>query len=160
MRGFDYYTGIVFEYKASSRDVIQALGGGGRYDNLIGQMGGKPMTAVGFGLGIDRILDTLEFSKSTDYTYAKVFVAYVKENNQRYAVGVASRLREAGIPTDVNLSSRNLSNQVSYASSIRAKFLVIVGDSEEKEKKMKLKNLETGAEKTVDLEDAIDNIVG
>ena len=118
------------------------------------------MTAVGFAMGIDRILDTLEFSKSPEYTYAKVFVAYVKENNQKYALGVASRLREAGIPTDVNLSTRNLSNQVSYASSIKAKFLIIVGDSEEKEKKMKLKNLVDGEEKTVELEDAIDNIIG
>ncbi len=160
MRGFDYYTGIVFEYRTSNRDVVQALGGGGRYDKLIGNLGGKHMPAVGFGLGIDRILDTLKFSESTDYTYAKVFVAYVKENNQRYAITVASGLRKAGVPTDVNLSSRNLSNQVSYASSIKAKFVIIVGDSEEKEKKMKLKNLVTGEEKTVNIEDAIENIIG
>jgi histidyl-tRNA synthetase len=160
MRGFDYYTGIVFEYKASSNDVTQSLGGGGRYDSLIGNLGGKHMPAVGFAMGIDRILDSMKFSDSTDYTYAKVFVAYVKENNQKYALGVTSELRKAGIPTDVNLSNRNLSNQVSYASSIKAKFVIIVGDSEEKEKKMKIKNLVTGEEKTVGLDDAIENIIG
>jgi histidyl-tRNA synthetase len=160
MRGLDYYTGLVFEYKDSSGAVIQALGAGGRYDNLIGKLGGKPMAAVGFAVGVDRLLETLKFSESEEYTYAKVFVSYVKENNQKYALGVAGALRKAGIPTDVNLSSRNLSNQVSYASSIKTKYLVIVGDSEEKGKKVKLKNLATGEEKTVAIGDAIENING
>ncbi len=160
MRGLDYYTGIVFEYKDASGRVIQSLGAGGRYDSLIGSLGGKQMPAVGFAMGIDRILDTLKFSESEGYTYARAFVAYVKEGNQKYALAVASALRGAGIPTDVNLSSRNLSNQVSYASSIKAKYLIIVGDSEEKEGKMKLRNLATGEEKTVALEEAIENIMG
>ena len=60
----------------------------------------------------------------------------------------------------MNLSSRNLSNQVSYASSIKAKYIIIVGDFEEKEKKMKLKNLVTGEEKTLGLEEAMENIIG
>jgi histidyl-tRNA synthetase len=159
MRGFDYYTGIIFEYKASDGNVTLALGGGGRYDNLIGNLGGKAMPAVGFGLGIDRILDMLKFSTSADYTYAKVFVAYVKENNQKYALQTASALRKLGIPTDVNLSSRNLSNQLSYAASIKAKFIVIVGDAEEKAKKFKLKDMATGQEKTVSLDEAVENIM-
>jgi histidyl-tRNA synthetase len=160
MRGLDYYTGLVFEFKDASGKVTQSLGGGGRYDNLIGNLGGKQMTAVGFAIGIDRLLETLRFSESGEYTYAKAFVAYVKENNQKYALEVVSGLRKAGVPSDVNLSSRNLSNQASYASSIKAKYLVIVGDSEEKERKMKLKNLATGEEKTLDLQEAIENIVG
>ncbi len=159
MRGLDYYTGVVFEFKDASGDLSQSLGGGGRYDNLIGQLGGRPMIAVGFAVGIDRILDMLKFSESHDYTYARVFVAYVKETNQTYALGVASELRELGVPTDVNLSSRNLSNQISYASSIKAKYLVVVGDSEQKARKMKLKNLSTGEEKTVSLEEAVENII-
>lgn len=159
MRGFDYYTGVVFEFKDGSGDVVQSLGGGGRYDNLIGNLGGKAMPAVGFAVGIDRILDLLKFSESQNYTYAKVFVAYVKENNREYALQAANELRRIGIPTDINLSSRNLSNQISYASSIKAKYLIVVGDSEEKSRKLKLKNLATGEEKTVSMEQAIENIV-
>ena len=57
MRGFDYYDGIVFEYKDASGEVTQSLGGGGRYDKLIGNLGGRQMTAVGFAIGMDRILE-------------------------------------------------------------------------------------------------------
>ena len=92
MRGFDYYTGIVFEYK-NKYDQNVSIGGGGRYDKLIGLYGTKSLPAVGVSFGIDRILQMLEFSASVEYTYANVFVANVNEGNYPYALRVANALR-------------------------------------------------------------------
>ena len=159
MRGLDYYTGIVFEYKNKYDESI-TITAGGRYDKLIGLYGTRSLPAVGVSLGIDRILQMLEFSASTEYTYANVFVANVNEGNYPYAVKVASALRNSGIPTDINVASRNLSNQFTYASSIKAKYVAIVGDSEEREGVVKLRNLLTGNETTLKLDDAIRQIKG
>ncbi len=159
MRGLDYYTGIVFEYK-NSDDQSVSIGGGGRYDNLIGLFGTKSMPAVGVSLGIDRILEMLDYSSSIEYTYANVFVANVNEANYPYALKVANALRAQGIPTDINSALRNLSNQFSYASAIKTKYVVIVGDVEEKAGKLKLRNLISGSETIVFIDEAVKIIKG
>ncbi|MDE1871552.1 MAG: histidine--tRNA ligase [Candidatus Micrarchaeota archaeon] len=159
VRGLDYYTGIVFEYrKMEMRDA--SLGGGGRYDNLIGIFSTKPMTAVGVALGIDRILEALDFSSSIEYTYAKVFIANVKEGNYKYAISIASAFRAKGVAVDMNMASRNLSNQLAYANAIKTKYVAIVGDSEEKMGKLKLRNLVDGNEETVSVDDAVKIVKG
>lgn len=159
MRGLDYYTGIVFEYK-SKLDQSLSISGGGRYDNLIGLFGAKQMPAVGMAFGIDRILEMLHYSSSIKYTYAKVFVANVNEKNYDYAIKVAGQLRSAGIATDINTASRNLSNQFGYASSIKTKYIAIVGEVEEKAGKLKLRNLISGKEEILSVEDAVKQIKG
>ena len=159
VRGLDYYTGIVFEYK-NKGDASASIGGGGRYDSLIAAYSGKPLPAVGVSLGIDRILEMLNFSDSIEYTYANVFVANVNESNYPHALKVANVLRANGIPTDINTASRNLSNQFSYANSIKTKYAIIIGDVEEKEGSVKLRNLISGSESTVKLEEAIKIIKG
>jgi len=158
VRGFDYYTGMVVEYKYGEEK--NSLGGGGRYDNLIGKLGGKELPAVGISLGIDRILDILDYSASIEYTYANVFVACVNEKNYPYALEVAGSLRLSGIPTDINISSRNLSNQFAYANSIKTKYVIIIGDAEEKLGKVKLRNLISGDESTVSVDEAVNMIKG
>ncbi len=158
-RGLDYYTGIVFECKSKS-DTSASLCGGGRYDKLIGIYGTKPMPAVGVALGIDRILEMLNFSSSPEYTYAKVFIANVNEGNYPYAIKTANALRSNGIPTEINMASRNLSNQFAYANAIKTKYVVVVGDAEEKIGKVKLRNLLTGSESVLSAEEAIKAIKG
>lgn len=159
VRGLDYYTGIVFEYRNKS-DKIVSIAGGGRYDSLIGSYGSRQMPAVGVSLGIDRILEMLDFSSSIEYTYANVFVAYVNDKNYPYALKVANALRNSGIPTDINIAQRNLSNQFTYAASIKTKYVVIVGDVEEREGKLKLRNLISGNETTVFIDEAVKTIKG
>jgi len=157
-RGLDYYTGIVFEFKNAS-DARIAIGGGGRYDELIGlYSNGKSVPAVGVSLGIDRIMEMLGASSSIEYTYAKVFVADVKEENYHYALKVANGLRASAIPTDINIADRNLTNQFAYANSVKSRFVVIVGDAEEKLNKLKLRDLMSGTEEILSLDDAIKKI--
>jgi histidyl-tRNA synthetase len=156
MRGFDYYTGTVFEVKIEGEK--NSLGGGGRYDKLIGLYSGKDVPAVGFAMGVDRILEFMGMSASNQMTYAKVFVAVVNESNHAYAVKVANALRKAGIPTDLNTAEKNLSNQLKYASAMKIPFVAILGDSEEKQSKVKLRNLESGEEQELDIKDAANSI--
>lgn len=158
-RGLDYYTGIVFELKSKEEQSV-SIGGGGRYDKLIGAYSGKPIPAVGVSLGIDRILEMLNFSSSMEYTYANVFVANVNESNYPYALKIANALRINGIPTEVNLATRNLSNQLSYANAIKTKYVIMVGDAEEKAGNLKIRNLLSGSESAVKVEEAIKMIKG
>ncbi len=158
MRGLDYYTGIVFEFKAKDDLKGPSVAGGGRYDNLIGIFAGRTMLAVGVSLGIDRILELLNYSASIECSYAKVFVANVKEKNYSYALKVANSLRANKIATEINISSRNLANQLSHANSLKMKYVIIIGDVEEKAGELKLRNLTSGEEQILSLEDAI-NII-
>ncbi|MGC9190619.1 MAG: histidine--tRNA ligase [Candidatus Micrarchaeia archaeon] len=144
IRGLDYYTGIVFEFKRAS--IKESLGGGGRYDKLIGLYGGRDIPAVGFAMGVDRLLDILNFSASPILTYAKIFVVTVSEKNYPYALEVANKLRAMGIATDINTSSKNIANQLKYANSMHIPFAIIIGDAEEKEQKVKIRNLIDGSE--------------
>ncbi len=160
MRGLDYYTGIVFEVRAKQDMQGPAIAAGGRYDNLIGVYAGRPMPAVGVSLGIDRILDLLGFSSSPEYGYAKVFIASVSERNQGYALKIANVLRANQIATEINLATRNLANQLAHANGIRAKYAVIIGDAEERLGALKLRNLVSGGEQVVGVDDAVRLIKG
>jgi len=156
VRGIDYYTGIVLEtIDNSGKGGSSSICSGGRYDNLVSRFSENKLPGVGVSIGIDRVLEVLGFENSVKRTYAKAFVAYIKEQNYSYALYVANMLRNAGISTDLNQASRNISNQLSYASSLKIGYSVIVGDSEQKNKTVKLRNMETGDEKELSLDDAI-----
>ena len=160
VRGLDYYTGMVFEYKLANADKKDTICGGGRYDTLIGMYSGKSIPAVGLSLGIDRILESLNFSDSTAYTYAKVFVACVNDGNYTYALGITNQLRVNGVQAEINLASRNLSNQFAYANALKVKYAVIIGDVEMNSGKIKLRNLLSGNEQTISFEEALGVIKG
>jgi histidyl-tRNA synthetase len=158
MRGLDYYTGMVFEFKLENHDYKGTICGGGRYDNLIGVFAKKSMPAVGSSIGVDRLLDLLGFSSSMKYTYAQAFIVNVAETNYMYALRVANTLRANGIAVELNSAKRNISNQLAYANSLKFPFAIIIGDAEEKLTKVKLRNLITGTEASLALKEAIDII--
>ncbi len=153
IRGLDYYTGIVFEYK--SPDENSSIAGGGRYDKLVGSLSGKDLPAVGVSLGLDRLLDVLEFSSSKKFTYATVYMATINEKNYQYALQVATILRTHGISVDLNVASRNISNQLAYANALSFKYAIIIGDAEEKQKNVKIRNLVDGTESSSSVQDAL-----
>jgi histidyl-tRNA synthetase len=155
MRGLDYYTGMVFEYKQLNTNEKSSIGGGGRYDKLIGLYSSKNVPAVGVSFGIDRILECLNFSNSLVYTYANIFVACVNDANYPYALRIANQFRAGGVPTDINLASRNLSNQFMYANALKVKYAVIIGAAEEKAGNLKLRNLLSGDEQTLTFDEAL-----
>ncbi|HUC38663.1 MAG TPA: histidine--tRNA ligase [Candidatus Acidoferrum sp.] len=155
VRGLDYYTGVVFEFTDPKGALRVSLAGGGRYDNLIGSYGGRSLPAVGVAIGIDTIMDMMNFMESPKYTYARLFIVCVKDSNYQYGLKTANWFRGQGVATDINLASRNISNQLSYANSMKFEYAAVVGDAEEKEGKIKLRNLITGEDISVTPQDAL-----
>ncbi len=158
VRGIDYYTGIVFEFAGAGNENGPSIGSGGRYDKLTELYGGKPAPAAGASIGVDRVLDLLDFSASTQSTYARVFIAEIKDDTRGYAVRVAKELRDHGIATDLNVTSRSLSNQLAYANAMKFKYAIVVGPAEEKLGKVKLKDLVSGDETMLGVGEAINAI--
>lgn len=151
-RGLDYYTGLIFE--AVSFGVNGSLGGGGRYDNLIEQLGGPQIPAVGFAIGFDR---TLELAREQglipeNKSVTRVLVTYVDDNKDVFpkALQLTGKLRLRDINTEIYLDpkEKDLSKQLKYADKKGIPFVVIVGSKELKSGKYTLKNM-TIKEQTV-----------
>lgn len=157
VRGLDYYTRTVFEFPSKSLGF--ALGGGGRYDGLVEELGGKPTPGLGFGMGLDRILLALEEQK-TEFPVperCEIYLASMGDKALETAFALAGRLHECGIAADCDLCARGLKAQMKYADRIGAKFTVVIGDDELQSGKAELKNMKTGEKRTVSIgEDFID----
>ncbi len=152
VRGLDYYTRTVFEFPSKSLGF--ALGGGGRYDGLVEEVGGKPTPGLGFGLGLDRILMALDDQKAEfpQPVRCEVYLASMGEEAQTKALQLMAELHKCGIPADCDVCGRGLKAQMKYADKIGAKFTMVLGDNELAAGKAELKNMETGEKKAVSLE--------
>jgi histidyl-tRNA synthetase len=127
VRGLDYYTRTVFEFESDRLGAQAALGGGGRYDGLIEELGGPPTPGVGFAAGIERML--LAAGEQPPVPDARVFVAIAKPDASRDAFGLAQRLRSAGIRVEMEQAGRSLKGQLKQADRIGAQATVILGDA-------------------------------
>ncbi|MCL4404570.1 histidine--tRNA ligase [Candidatus Marsarchaeota archaeon] len=159
VRGIDYYTGIVIETTDNTgKGGTSSICSGGRYENLVSRFSDTKLPGVGLSIGIDRVLDIINFSSSEKRTYADVFVAWIKEQNYEYALKSAIGLRNLGINADINNANRNISNQLSYASSLGIPYVAIVGNSEQEKEVVKLRDMESGSEEELGLEEAAKRI--
>ncbi len=147
-RGLAYYTGIVFEVKLKKGPSVAA---GGRYDNLIESFGGKPTAAVGISFGIDRLLDSVE--EKIDLKNSVQFFVISVGNTQKESLKIAQMLREKGAKVEIDLLQRGLSKNLDYADKKGIPFALILGEKELKQKKVLMKNLESGEENLVNLND-------
>ena len=112
VRGLDYYTNTVFEFESKIKDV-GAIGGGGRYDNLLSSLDGPDVPAVGFALGFDRIisvLDELEINASRDNSL-DIYLLTISDNENNYALELAQNLRMCGYKVDMDLSGKNMKSK-------------------------------------------------
>ena len=161
VRGLDYYTRTVFEFPSKSLGF--ALGGGGRYDGLVEEVGGKPTPGLGFGLGLDRILMALEAQKVEfpQPVRCELYIASMGEQAQCKAFQLLNELHRCGIPADTDVCGRGLKAQMKYAGKIGAKFTMVLGDNELEAGRAELKNMETGEKRTVSItaEDFINDYV-
>ena len=157
VRGLDYYTRTVFEF--ISTRFGYALGGGGRYDGLVEEIGGKPTPALGFGLGFDRIMLALEEfgAEFPDEGKCELYIASMGEAAQVKAFELVNALHRCGVAADCDLCARGLKAQMKYADKIRARYTVVLGDNELESSKAELKNMKTGEKKKLSIgEDFID----
>ncbi len=156
-RGLNYYTGAIFEVKAL--DVqIGSITGGGRYDNLTGVFGLSGVSGVGISFGADRIYDVLnqldlypsEVSQTT-----KILFTTFGEAELRFAVECAKVVRNAGISAEVYPEPSKMKKQMSYANAKNIPFVAIIGETELNERKVMLKNMESGEQKLLSIEEVI-----
>ncbi|VVC04042.1 Histidine--tRNA ligase [Candidatus Bilamarchaeum dharawalense] len=158
VRGLGYYTGPVFEVKLS--DDMGSVAGGGRYDNLLGVYG-QPAPAIGISFGIERLITLIEEKKkSTKKTDSLVVVAAVKPEFYSNSLKTAVQFRKAGIPCETDLNERNLRKQFDYANALSIPFVAILGEREIKENKITLRDMASGKEEVLSLDDAIKKIRG
>lgn len=151
VRGIAYYTGCVFE--ASDReDKFRSILGGGRYDNVIGQLGGENTPATGFAMG-DVVLENIMKSKGlwVHKGGKQIFLAPIDQQGRIYSTRVASVLRSIGLKVDLNVMERGISKQLDYASKMGYEYVVILGESEAKKETVSLKILSSGQQKEIPL---------
>lgn len=151
VRGLDYYTRTVFEVQPEDAGAQSTLGGGGRYDDLIEELGGKPTPAIGLAAGIERIILNL---KKQDIpvpplTRPVVFIAHLGDEARDEAVKLAHRLRQAGIGIIIATGSKSLKAQLRQANNLGARYAVILGEEEVKSNTATFRDMTTARQRTV-----------
>ena len=159
-RGLNYYTGAIFEVKAL--DVqIGSITGGGRYDNLTGVFGMSGVSGVGISFGADRIFDVLnqlELYPKEAVNGTEVLFINFGEKEAAFSMGVLAKVRAAGIRAEIFPDASKMKKQMSYANAKNIPFVAIVGENEMNEGKAMLKNMETGEQNLVSVEELIAKI--
>ena len=157
-RGLEYYTGIIFESYIPGLDI--ALGGGGRYDKLIQLFGGEPIPAVGVAQGIDRIVLALKKQKVSPKTAKnRVVVISIKDESMAKALELSDMLRKSGLPVEVAVMGRSISRALADADRRGLAYAVIVGPKELEEKKVVLKDMNKGEQRTVPISNLTQEIL-
>ena len=150
-RGLNYYTGTIFEVKATGVQM-GSIGGGGRYDDLTGLFGVSGIPGVGISFGVDRIYDVMEESGLFPETIAqgtKMLFFNLGEAESRYAFEIMQQLRKAGIACEIYHEQVKFDKQFKYAEKKRIPYIVIAGSEEMTNGTCKVKNLETGEQRTI-----------
>ncbi len=148
VRGLDYYTRTVFEFVSTDIGAQGTVCGGGRYNNLVEEVGGKPTPAVGFGLGLERLLLVLENLNKLNACeeHTDLYVLPIGENAKEYALSLVSKLRSEGISAETDIMDRGIKAQMKYADKSGARYVVALGDDEIASGTIKLKNMSVGRE--------------
>lgn len=160
-RGLNYYTGAIIEVKAL--DVqIGSITGGGRYDNLTGIFGLPGVSGVGFSFGADRIFDVLNqldlYPKDSIQNTQVLFVNF-GEKEEEHILPLITKVRMAGIPTEVYPEAAKMKKQMSYADANKIPYVAIIGENEMAENKIMLKNMLSGEQKLLTVDECISDIL-
>jgi histidyl-tRNA synthetase len=155
----------VFEFFSIDYPDLPAGGGGGRYENLVSKFSKTKIVGVGASIGVSRLLvalmetgriDLSQFESGTD-----VAVLVMGDENMPYAISVLNALRDAGVPSVAYLDTdKKFKNQIEYADKIMAKYSMIIGEDEVKNKQISVKNMLTGEQQTLSVVDAIKFVRG
>lgn len=171
VRGLDYYTKTVFEFVSSDIGAQSTVCGGGRYDGLIEQLGGKQTPALGFAMGLERIIMVMENQKC-DFLQPRtcdLYIAPMDTQSVEKAMEITGKLREYGYWVEYDVVGRTLKSQMKYADKINASFTLVLGENELLSNKAKVKNMKTGEQLELDLDEkfadrfdaiCVDNMLG
>lgn len=153
VRGLDYYTKTAFEIISTELGSQDALAGGGRYDLLVKELGGKDTPAVGFAAGLERLLMVLQKQNQDKFQAPrpKVFIAYADKSCEKIILNLAQKLRAKGVPCEIDLLNRSLKSQMREADRQNSDFVIVVGENEVKSNRLNIKNMKTGKVEEIDL---------
>ncbi|MFA5524169.1 MAG: histidine--tRNA ligase [Tissierellales bacterium] len=157
VRGLDYYTKTAFEFISNEIGSQSTVCGGGRYDRLVEELGGPPTPAVGFGMGIERLLLTLE-NNGIEISKEKgldIFIVTIGEKADKEAFKILTNLRENSISSDKDYLGRSTKAQFKYSDKLDAEYTIVIGDDEVDKGVVTLKNMQTGEQQEIELSNLI-----
>jgi len=152
VRGLDYYTRTVFEIQPQEEGGQSTIGGGGRYDDLIEELGGKPTPGIGFATGIERIIINLKKQGfiAPENPGLRVLIAFMGESAREEAVKLAARLRRTGISAIAGAGDKSLKAQLRQANALNVPYAVIIGEDEVKAGTVTLRDMSNAGQETLD----------
>ena len=158
VRGLDYYTRTIFEIASSLLGAQATICAGGRYDDLVEELGGRSIPAIGFAMGVDRLLVALKKEHKEFHLQSSplIHIAALDEEGLTAGYSLARILRSQKIRTRVNLSPKSLSSQLKIADKRRARWVMIVGEKEVEEGKFILRDMESGHQEKIGWDEAKD----
>lgn len=154
VRGLDYYTRTVFEFVSTDIGAQGTVCGGGRYDNLVEEVGGKSTPAAGFGLGLERLLLVLENTGklNAEEPTTDVYVAPLGKAAQELSLALVNKLRAKGISAETDLMERSVKAQMKYADKLGAKYVAVIGDDEIAAGEISVKKMADGTTENVGID--------
>lgn len=159
-RGLNYYTGAIFEVKTHEA-AMGSIGGGGRYDDLTGMFGLKNLTGVGISFGADRIYDVMEELKlfpDTASVSTQILLTNFDEAAERFALPLLQQLRNAGVSSEIYPAPAKLQKQLKYANDKQIAYVALIGEEEMKSGKLSLKNMQSGEQRSLTIDEIIREI--
>lgn len=155
VRGLDYYSRTVFEFVSGAAGAQGTVCGGGRYDTLLEQIGGKAVPAVGFGGGIERLLMVMEAEDAAlpDPKRIDCYLAGMDDKSREKAFLLANELRRAGVSAETDLMDRSVKAQFKYADKIGARFVAVIGEAELSEETAQVKDMNASSSEQVKFKD-------
>ena len=158
VRGLDYYARTTFEIQTASLGAQNAIAGGGRYDGLVGELGGPDIPATGFAIGFDRLTELTGFDAKQFYRRPDIFVAALGDESRLLAFEWVCAFGNRGIRAELDFGGRSLKSQMKQAGRLEARYALIVGDDELAKKEAILRNMQTKAQESVSLDNLVQNI--
>ncbi|MCR4338193.1 MAG: histidine--tRNA ligase [Candidatus Omnitrophica bacterium] len=159
VRGLDYYTNTVFEITAPSLGSQDALGAGGRYNHLVEELGGAKVDAIGFALGIERILLALGETKKVLAQPMDAFLVVLAPTLLSKAFQLVNELRQSGVSVDMSYHPGSLKSQMRMANKQGARFVILLGEDEDRKGVVAVKNMETGEQKEVNIKNNLEELI-
>jgi histidyl-tRNA synthetase len=160
VRGLDYYTRTAFEIIHGELGRTKAVGGGGRYDSLLKELGGPDVSGIGFAIGLERLAmgiadDDVRFGRSID-----VYVAIVGESARQAAFSLVNSLRAAGIAAEARYSSPSLKGQMKIADRVGARKVIMIGEEELSRQEVTVRDMQTGEQTSVKIDTIVSYLQG
>ena len=155
VRGFDYYTGTTFEFIHMGLGAQSAIGGGGRYDKLMSELGGQDLSGIGWGLGVDRTILAAEEEGVIPSNLGNADLFIIPLGTQLEAIKIAAELRAAGKVVEIAFGERGLKGAMKGADKSGAKFVVVLGETEVASGSVELKTMSSGDTKSVRISDLV-----